>query len=122
MFLIISQNVESKRMANRTGLFVAPGSTLGGRGAFQGVAQPCSSRVLGSLTQASQCFLQDVAGITLLTFHHQSMSRGLAYLKGAGGAATICSDGEESNTHSERGTAGHGAGAGSSGTQWGAVF
>lgn len=95
-------------------------STLGGRGDFQGVAQPCGcSPVLMSLTQAIQCFLQDMAGIiTLLTFYHQSMSPGLAFLKGAGGAATTWSEPGESNTHSgeQQDT------EGSRGTQWGAVF
>ena len=65
---VLSQSVESKRLKNRTGLFPAHEITLGGLGAFRGVAQPCPSSAPARLTQAIQRPLQDVAGITPLTF------------------------------------------------------
>lgn len=70
MFLVESQNVENKRMEDRSGVFLAPVSTLGGRGAFQGSAllpHRAGESHTGHLMPPS-----DAAGITLLIFCHQT--------------------------------------------------
>ena len=97
---IISQSVESKRLKKRTGLFLAHEITLGGLGAFQGVVQPCPSSALVSLTQAIQRSLQDMAGVILLTFLIEQVTRPRPP-QGAGRCSNHTLRGEESPPHTQ---------------------
>lgn len=100
MFLVESQNVENKRMEDRSGIFLAPVSTLGGRGAFQGSAllpHRAGESHTGHLKPPSGCGRHHPAHIL-----SPNMSRGLPYLKGTGGTEATCSEGAESATRTEQ--------------------